>query len=360
MPLDILLDSLHKRVPWSAMKAMLKMCNLPIGRGWVNTIEKLRAESKTGNTLIDNFAQLKDLYCNHLLVGEKAIKLFSADRKTLDNLIVLLQNIELKQTIFHDTFPFPLSPQRLEELEDKTPELVEIKDFNDNLVLVFCTKRTFTERTELNPKELSPEVQKDLGYYDKLVGTKEYNRQFFDIVVLWKKKDLVEIRIDIANEMLLPDRIKAFSQIASNFNNLVGELSGLQTLFKNPVNLFPLIDSLYHSNEGKVVEIAFTTDEGSIKSEKMRRGFVDLRKETYHNAGKQAVDHITLYRLAILWDCPIVDGIKTQPELFLPSQNRSLSSVEQHLDEVLVTKCAGLIDYNFIFEKINTYLNDGS
>jgi hypothetical protein len=358
MPVNLLLDSLRNRVPWPTMRAILKMCDLPMGRGWDDTIQRLIAKSEGENGVEDNFNKLQELYSNHLLVGEKAIKLFCVERQKINRLIASFQSRRVEETVFHETFPFPLPEERLKEIENSPPKLVEIKDFNDNLALIFCTKRFFTERVEINPEELRGEAKKDLGDYDELIGIKRYTRQFFDVIVLWKEKELVEIRVDIAQGMPPPERSRAFIETTNSFNSFGREILGIQTLLEKPINLFPLIDSLYESNEGKVGELAFTTDEGSTKVEKMRRGDVDLRAETYHKAGKRAVDHITPYRLAILWKFPISEKIETQPELFLPGQVRTLSS-EQQLDEAIVRKCSSLIDYYFVFEKINIYQNNG-
>ena len=88
----------------------------------------------------------------------------------------------------------------------------------------------------------------------------------------------------------------------------------------------------------------------------MRKGSIDLRNETYHHAGKQAVDHITSYRLAVIWDFQFQQGINTNPELLLPGSAQILSSQTQYLDEVCIKNCSSLADYNFVVEKIFTYL----
>jgi hypothetical protein len=359
MPVDLLLDSFRKRVPWPTMRAILKMCNLPVARGWEDTITKLMAKSQGENDLENNFARLRELYCDYLLIGEKAIKLFSVERQIFNKLITLLKSQQLETTVFNQTFPFPLSEEELEKINNSIPKLVEIKDFNDNLVLIFCTKRFFTERTEINIEDLTPEARRDLNNYDEVFGVRRYNRQFFDIVVLWKKIDLLEIRIDIAHGMSLQERNKAFREIIRTFNRLQTESLGAETLLQESINFFPLIDKLYKSYEGRVCELGFTTDEGSTKFEKMRRNSVDLRTEKYHKAGKLAVNHITPYHLAIVWKFSILEEIETHPELLLPGHTRDLSDKEQYLDEILIKKCSCLEDYNFIFEKINIYLNDG-
>jgi hypothetical protein len=351
-----LLESSRKRVPWLTMRAILKMCELPSGRGWEDTIKKLNQESSKNDNFADNFNVLRDYYCNHLLTGEKALKLFEISREQIDEAIIKIEDYEIPENIFHETYPFPLSDERLAEV-DSLPELVKVNNSDDQISVVFCTKRFFTERTEINPEDLGDQAKIDLGIYDELVGIRRYNYQFFDTVILYKDKNLVEVRIDISpGGMPNQERSRAFSEIISKFNFLVKEETGINEMLKNNVNLFPLIDRLYESSEGKVGELAFTTDEGSIKSEKMRRGKVDLRGELYHKAGRQAVDHITAYRLAILWRFQLSQEVETHPELLLPGQSHILSRLIQNLDEVIITKCSGLKDYNFVLEKIIKYL----
>jgi hypothetical protein len=353
-----LLDSSRNRIPWSTMRAIFKMCNLPMGRGWEDTIKKLTDENNVRDEFEDSFAQLKEYYCNHLLIGEKAIKLFEVNRRQIDRLIDSLVSHEIEKTVFHETYPFPLGDESLREIDSST-KLVDIRNSDCSLAVVFCTKRFFTERTEIDTTSFSEEAKKDLDGYDELVGIKRYTRQFFDAVVLWKDKELIEVRVDIANGIIHQEINRAFVQTIHQFNDLSRQSSGIESILKENgnVNFFPLISRLYESGEGKVGELAFTTDEGSSKFEKMRRGGVDLRNEIYHKAGSQAVDHITPYRLAILWKFLISEDLETHPELFLPGQARVLSNLNPILNEVFVRKCSGLEDYKFVFEKIITCLH---
>ncbi|WP_143854085.1 hypothetical protein [Nostoc sp. 'Peltigera membranacea cyanobiont' 210A] len=347
-------------VPWPTMKTMLNICELSIGMGRDKTIERLLDENKKGNKFDDNFEKLKNLYYDYLLVGNKAIKIFNSERKIIDELITSFQSHQIEETVFQETYPFSLPEEKLKET-DLFPKLVDIKDTNENLSLVFCTRHSFTERIEINPEELSIEAKDYFNDYDEIIGIKRYIRQFFNVVVLWKKKILIEVRIDIANGVSSQERNTAFFETVGQFNNLAREKLGIETTLNECINFFPLIDNLYKSSgEGKVGEIAFNTDEGSTKSERMRRGAVDLRDEIYHKAGREAVDHITPYRLAILWNFKISEYIETQIELFLPGKSRALSSTEQRLEEVIIKKCSVLEEYNFILDKINMYLNNVS
>ncbi len=346
-----ILEAFSQRISWSTMKVILKICDLPVGRGWEQTIQKLTDK----DDIKDKIEQLKHCYENHLLVSEKALKIYQLERKKIDKLIAAFKKHKPAATLFDQTYPFPLSNEKLKEI-DFSPKIVEIRDTEDNLAVIFCTKRLFTERSQINTEQLNEDTRKDLIEYDKIIGIKEHYRQFFDIVVLSKKRNTIEVRVDITGGLSVEDKSKAFFQTINQFNTLSEKKAGIKTPLQESINFFSLIDSLYESDEGKVVELAFITDEGSTKSEKMRKGSVDLRNETYHHAGKQAVGHITSYRLAISWNIQIHQGINSQPELLLPGRAQILSSQIQYLDEVCILNCSSLDDYKFVVENIFTYL----
>lgn len=350
-----IIESFSQRISWSTMRVILKICDLPVGRGWEQTIKKLTDEESLQDDISAKIEQLKKCYDNHLLVNDKALKIYQIERKKIDKLIAAFKDCKPADTPFHQTYPFPLFDDNL-KVVDFSQKLVKIKDTEDSLAVIFCTKRLFTERSQIDTEKLNEETRKDLVDYDKIIGIKEHYRQFFDVVVLSKKRNTIEVRVDITGSLSSEDKSKAFFQTIQSFNTLSENISRIKTPLQESINFFPLIDNLYESDEGKVVELAFITDEGSTKSEKMRKGSVDLRTETYHHAGKQAVDHIISYRLAISWNIQIYQEINSQPELLLPGRAQILSNQTQYLDEVSILNCSSLDDYEFVVEKIFTYL----
>jgi hypothetical protein len=355
MTVEPLLENLRKRVPWTVMREMLQQCELRVSRGWDKTIQHLVTESNKKNDLVSNFERLRALYCNHLLVGEKAVKFFQVEKQKITDLVLLFQTYQPEETPFHRIYPFALPEEQLEEINDSSPKLVEIKDSEHNLVLVFCANRLFTKRIEIDPERLTEENKK--GSYAGVFATERFSRQIFDIIVLWKDTGLVEVRVDNIEEITSQERANSFIQVITKFNSLMKELLKDGTFLQEPVNFFPLIKNLYDDfNEGKVCELGFTTDGGSIKHERMRRGGLDLRTEAYHKAGREAVDHITPYRLAIVWKfLSDSSGMQSQPELLLPGNAKDLNRTKQNLDEVIINKCTGLEDYYFLFEKLSKF-----
>ena len=327
-----IIESFSQRISWSTMRVILKICDLPVGRGWEQTIKKLTDEESLQDDISAKIEQLKKCYDNHLLVNDKALKIYQLERKKIDKLIAAFKDCKPADTPFHQTYPFPLFDDNL-KVVDFSQKLVEIKDTEDSLAVIFCTKRLFTERSQIDTEKLNEETRKDLVDYDKIIGIKEHYRQFFDVVVLSKKRNTIEVRVDITGSLSSEDKSKAFFQTIQKFNTLSENISRIKTPLQESINFFPLIDNLYESDEGNVVELAFITDEG-----------------------KQAVDHIISYRLAISWNIQIYQEINSQPELLLPGRAQILSNQTQYLDEVSILNCSSLDDYEFVVEKIFTYL----
>lgn len=272
----------------------------------------------------------------------------------------MLSSNDIGKSDFLDAYPFPLPEDKLKNTKSKT-SLVKLVDSSESLSLIFCSSRYIRAKVKIDPNDFSPEAKRELNNYDELYGIKNCFHQFFDVVVLWKNKPLIEVRVDVTHEIFSQDRKKYALEVMGKFNKLAEKLLGIPSILKSPLNFFPLIKKLYDAkDEGKVGEIAFTTDEGSIKIEKMRVGMVDLRNETYHKAGKAAVDDICPYRLAILWESPISESlnIKNHLELFLQGNCRSLSSKKPVLEDVIIRKCSFSEEYKFAFERINKYLHD--
>lgn len=356
MALEILLKALNERVPFPVMRNILRLSDLPLGRGGEETIRKLlKINADERDDYVENFNKLTVLYTDHLLVSEKAIRLFTVESTITSSLIKLICSYSVKQSEFQLSYPLPISEDKLNEVNSNL-HLVKILESEANITLIFYSKRLIREEVEINTLDLGSEAKEELRNYREIYGIKEYFRQLFDIVIIWKNTSLIEVRVDASNGISSQEKSNSFILVIKEFNKLVEQLLGIKVFLNEPINLFSLIDKLYEADEGRVVDLAFTTDEGSIKSEKMRRGMVDLRLETYHKAGREAVDHISPYRLGIVWEFEVSDEIKTEPELLLLGNLRNISSSQSILEDVTVKKCCFLDDYNFIFQKINAYL----
>lgn len=355
MAVEALLDHCRQRIPWPVMRSILHANDLPVGQGWDASILKLISYHGEGESQSSKVNGLEKAYFEHLLAGEKAVRLYQVEPGKVEELVLAFQDIELQDSIFLETFPYPLSEVRLKESNCGT-SLVGIEAIGEDFALVFCTKRFVTERNELNLSDFREETRQDLSGYDEVIVVKHNIKQFFDIVVVRVNLGIIEVRIDLSGGISADDQSLAFASIVAHFNDFASPFVGGGVVLRHLCNLFPLVSGLYESNEGRVCELGFTTDEASIKLEKMRRKEYDLREETYHRAGKSAVGNITPYRLGICWTFQFSEDVETKPELLLPGHFRILSTHNQFLGEAIVAKCSGLDDFNFVIDKIITSL----
>ena len=53
-----ILEAFSQRISWSTMRVILKICDLPVRRGWEQTIQKLTDEESVRDDISENIGQL--------------------------------------------------------------------------------------------------------------------------------------------------------------------------------------------------------------------------------------------------------------------------------------------------------------
>lgn len=348
------LENCQKRIPWGAMSLLLKMHNIPVGRGWEKTTEKLLALRKDDPAMRKKLNVLDEIYYDYLQAGDRAIRLFKVPEANIAKLLNILDNYQPEETAFHKTFPYPLADQELSQVDSSTSLVAVIKG-DGHVNLVFCTKRFVTERKELTVDELGEQAREFLSSYDEVIAVKHHMKQAFDVVSL-RPDGYIELRIDTSGGITSDDITIAIRSLNNAFRMLSSSLIGDELIGFIPLNLFPLVNAMYQSPEGRVCELAFTTDTASIKHEKMRKKEICLRSEAYHRAGKSAVHHITPYRLGVCWTHNIIEDIDSKPELLIPGSFRLLGQEHQFIGEAIISNCCRLEDFQFVVNKMKAYL----
>lgn len=358
MPLQKIIDSVRSRIPWQVMKQILKHHSLEKGRGWEDTVPKLKQHALGSDKKSAELVEiLTNAYKEHLVAGEKSIRIYVDNKGKLPQIAEGLKHYNIPETKFAKSFPFSLSEEELDS-EDLGSYLVSNETYNSQIMLTLCTKRTIHERVSIPLEDALADTKNVFTDFTEIIGIKEYTKQFFDVVFLDPLTGRIEIRLDTGKNISADERSAGFRQIIRKFEEIASSVTGKAYELDHPVNLFPAIDRLYRSNDGRICELAFTTEEGSIKHEKMRRRSQCLRKETYHRAGTKAVDgQISAYRIAATWEHRQEATLITEPELLLPGNARMLSKENISLNEAFVSKCAGIGDYNFILSKLGALID---
>ena len=161
----------RSRVPWAVMRVLLKVCGLPVSGGWESTQKNITKENNGSirDEFIENFNFLKEQYLDYLLVGEKSVQFYQVKREDIDNAISYFKTLEISKNVFHETYPFSLNSEKLHSTHSN-PELIQVRDSENALFLVFCTKRLFTERQKIDTGKLSAETNDSLGNFDEIIG----------------------------------------------------------------------------------------------------------------------------------------------------------------------------------------------
>jgi hypothetical protein len=366
MTVDSLFYSLRNRVPWSVARIMFMLSGLNPSLGWDSTIKKL---TDTNITLSqETYLTLYNFYLSHVLLGNKAVKIFpisSVDCRKLKELHDTINLSEIRNP-FINKFPFLLDSKNLKEIEEDI-FLVNIEETTSHINFVFCTKSSFHTRENIE-RELSEEknnsnIKNILNKYTKIYGIKKEEKQLFSVVAVHKNRNILEIRVDLPEKAIEFYIIQAFSQIIAKFNEICRSIN-FTLVEEECLNLFSLIREIYSCNSIRICEIGFQTNEGSlrgsIKHEKMKaRKIDDLRNETYHHAGVRAINHINIFSIASIWDITISENQRliSNPEVWLPGSSRMLSEPITFLSEFRIKNNLGHHDYEFVLNDLLDRLN---
>lgn len=340
------------------MRPILTACEIPISTGWEGTIKTIEEDIEKGIDYSLQTKELQNILSEQILVGNKAVKIFHVEEKTIDLLCRELKKYKIESSEYSNNYPLLLPQEKVEELNSSL-KIVDVVNAKDELSVVFCTTRVLSRRIEISKAVNSEDILTD---YRKITGRESYRQQFFDVVCLRPSQKVVEIRIDLSENMQANHREVAFSKLESTFNRLCNDLLEREgEVLSRTLNIFPVIKSLYESSEGVISDLRLKTDDGSIKHEKLSRGSKDLRDEEYHKAGinKLRAEGIgfRFYNMTVRWFFERSGKMKTYVELLLPSSSFELSSLNPELKEFIVDRCISPAEYNSILNKIFSLIN---
>jgi hypothetical protein len=357
-----ILRELQKRIPWSSMKTILQSNNISFGNGWDATIGKI-SESilSEPNEEIRVKNILSDYFEKHILCSEKAVSFYQVDNNELATLCESIRNTNIDSDVFGRTYPFPLSSLQLKESAG-TMEITRCSLSNTQLKVVICSSRYYEASVQLELGDLTNEAieEHSLQGFSEIVAKKKLIRQFYDIISIDLNTGLMQLRMDYGLGVSPREFLKATKQVKDIFSLYFGKILRVAPKIDGPINLFPLVSTLYdNATEARVCELGFTTNSGSVKLEKMRRQPIDLRSEAYHCGGKEAVDgQLSIYRIALTWILRDGQVDESQPELLLAGRLKCLSDPTDFLKNAIFSKILDERDYNFLIDEIVSHLND--
>lgn len=353
-----ILNVMRSKIPWGTMRPILDQLRIPKSHGWDSTISKLNEMLASSNDLAlleETKENLKGAYSEFLYCGEKDLRLYKLSVDQTAALKDAIDSLIIPQSDFSKTYPYPIS----EDLQRTTgKDLVPTQKTNlqEKPSIVFCSVRSFDEVIPLSNSTLKDETltQYAIDEESEVFVKRKARRQFYDVLSLNLSSNILEIRLDQGSGMGKSSKNSAHKDLTAKIEELISSSIGDKVTVSTPINLFPAVDSLYKSNTGRVCELGFTVNSGSVKSEKLRRHDTDIRTEQFHKGGRDAVDgQLMPYRIAVVWNFRSNALDECDPELNLPGTKKSLSSpTTVPLQNATISGCFYEEDFSSIVKEL--------
>lgn len=340
------------RVPFSTALKKCQQIKIIKANGWSQLHEILEGESKKGAAeTIEINNVLEEIFLDSIYTANRAVRIYPVLDENFEEVFDVLDSINIESSVYSRSFPMPVDDVDISNMGDDS-FLVEKKENEDGSIsLLFTSRKEVIEKDIVEHTSYNNEKIVDLGWdeYDEFILVKKKYIQVYEHVLYSRVNKEIQIRVENYSGVNLQ---KSFNQILSKVNNLLKKSK--KTIF-DTINFFPAIKNLYlRKDEGKVVELGFTTETGSAKLEKMRRGGKDLRNEAFHVGGKKAVqDVLAPYRLTVRW---FDEKGSSLEEVLLPGSIRQLGNTRPFLDYVVISDAPCSLSFNKAVRRVLEYL----
>lgn len=363
-------SNIEKKISLPEFADKLRSLSLPASSSWTKTISTLKEVSEYHDLDPKTIANL-DLIVNwideYLSFHAKTIFTFPLKKKQhppLDNIYsAFIDNLKnsFVKTTYPKKFPYLLSKEELQQYNNTTT-LREIRKNSTHIDCIFSQVKEYKTRNEINITQNDAEAVEKLKGYSKIIGVKTVSHEHIDIVRFDLKQNSIELHLDITrpgksilNLIEIENRQKSYKDIINA--SVVAKIPSFY--IPAALNLFKTIQKIYDSHQGNVCELGFvTTAGGSVKKEKMKRYDVDLRSETWHAGGMNAVttgpvpDKVEMYQLSVCWK---ISNSSDMPILSIPGTYRSLTSAE--VEHAIILGCKEKASYDFALSQLQHFAN---
>lgn|GEM_PF-1926270 len=331
------------------VQAQLKAAGMPSASGWDSLFEKYQAlkYSEIDCTLYLN--TVIEIYKNSLISSNAAIWLYEAPVESISAISTWAQKLINKKSVFAKTFPHPVEDEEL-NLAPFNGEFINFETLsNGDLVFYSCAKRAFRHRESIEVDQLEVPARKALIGYDEVFGIKSGFTQAYDRVVVRIESGLMELHIDMCCPLAADDLHQIQVYYTEKFKVFLKSLTCSFLWLNQSKNLFPKITELYNAVDGQIIALGHSTSTKSIKEERMRNRRQDLRVETFHREGINAIPSTDLYSIKKGWT---MSGWSHVPAVLIPGKASSAGAVGSSVRHALIEACATPEDFEFVVQKL--------
>ncbi|MGY2339241.1 hypothetical protein ACW9HW_08350 [Pseudomonas sp. SDO5532_S415] len=342
-------DGLNERkISFALFRNALHQNDLAASLGWERTIDKL-AECLKSDKTSGKYAQgLEEVYIDLTNNGNKLVKLYRLLDSYAEVVGFFKKNIVEQETIYDERFPLPLEH---DDLVNAPLEIncVDFYEADSRVWFVFCSKQYVVEKEVLPNGSLTDLIVEDYGVFDEIYGVRKRAVQLFDIVCVDEESSMLEFRMDGLDVQRAKDIERRLQFLEGKIFKSFEDVYDLDDLFCGPVNLFPAIQKLYLSPDGRIAELGHTTISAGVHNGKMRTKQLDFRDDRYHVGGVATVAELNPHMLSKCWDSPSGYGYV---QLVVPGTVALTSSENPTIDTAHILSCASDLDYDFVMDKL--------
>lgn len=345
MDLGSLMSALSRRAPWlAAGRVILLSCGFDTHRGYEETTKA--ALKEPANPARD--AKLADALQEHLVAGEKlvrVVRLTKAERTAVETWIMAKRKSSSSALV--DAFPGVAPDADRRAAATSPPASVGHVALSAGRAALFTSVRSYLDREVISPSQLKAGVADG---YEHIYAMRRLYLQTYDAIWLPPSFDVCCLAADLPAGV--PSGFARDSQIA-----MEAELRKVLGRPINASNLWPAVDGLYRSNEGRLVDHGFVNNKEAVKHHTGRRGAQSLRDDEYDKAGAAAVgDDLLTFKVAIAWARAGTTSRKAQPEILLPGKAAMLHVANAHLDHAVIRNCLNTRDLEFVLSRLLPHL----
>ncbi|ADT87661.1 hypothetical protein [Vibrio furnissii] len=343
-----LAKSVCKRIPYKVLEILLKECGIRTKRGIIAVEETLTDLAISSDPKdVQKLDQLKLFYHSYLMYGDKTVSLAQLHEDNLksidenyENLLAQISDIEIHYPFLDDTTDNLLSDE---------PILIDLSRTEDGILFTYASLKSLVEKIELDEAYLNQiNFTAPAELYD-ITAKRCVQRRYYDSAFLRFEDSTVEFRLDTSSISSKDSLLQSLGQLRNAFVNTVTEVIPGSSLQLDTLNLFYAVPGGYQFSQLRVCELGFSV--GSvIHHEKMRTSTKDLRKELFHQGGKNSLaaskHKIQVFRIALRKQKSITDIGHFETELYLPGASRMLQSTPPFLEYAIISNCISAGDYN--------------
>jgi hypothetical protein len=367
----LVIGSIYSKIPLPELNGKLRELHLPSAGSWLKTGQVLTdlAITKLTPAQEDGMIKLLAWIESYISYSHKVVTIFNLGRlsstdgsKISDDFEQSLPSSNVLSN--HPGGPFPVLASASQAAGNSGRVVLrERRSSNKGEEFIFSSFKEYHVRENVPLAQGDGAALPKISQYYKLIGLRRVVYEHIDVVRISHASigaglGSVEILLDgikPGGATLNPEEIASRSKIYVSILNKSLASSGLS--LPAPRNFYHAMDKIYNSKEGNICELFFTTTiGGSVKREKMKKNTADLRSETWHAGGRNAIasavvpDSIDIYRLSVSWKLAFSSD---EPILSILGSYKALSTGA--VEHALISGCTGPEAFEHAFSNLIKY-----